>query len=254
MSPQPYDARVRPLMLRAGDAAMALFGSARERRKADGSPVTEADKQSEAILVAGLSLAFPDDAIRSEEGLADETGRRQWYVDPLDGTGSFLEGLAYWGPTLGLVKADTPAYGALYLPRTRDYFHAEGGQAWWNDTLLTPLSAEPPTRRDILYIPSRLHAHVRLDWPGKARNLGSIAGHLAMVAAGGAAGTLVPAGWQPWDVACGLAMLDAVGGEVRTIGGEPFSIARHRGQSFVAGAPGTVRWMLAEPRLRFFPN
>jgi len=247
-----YDVQVRPLMRRAGDEAMTLFRHVRARHKADGSPVTEADRRAEEILVSGLEAAFPDDAIQSEEGLAAEEGTRQWFVDPLDGTGSFIEGLAHWGPTLGLVTDGVPIYGALYLPRTGDYFHAEDGVAYWNDERLPELSEDAPTRRAILYIPSRLHAHVKLDWLGKARNLGSIAGHMALVATGGAAGALVPGGWQPWDVACGMAMLAATGGEARTFAGEPLDISRHLGQSFIAGSPGTVRWMLAEQRLRFF--
>jgi myo-inositol-1(or 4)-monophosphatase len=250
----PYDEQVRPLLFRAGDEALKLFGQVQARHKADGSPVTVADKISEEILVTGLEAAFPDDAIQSEEGLAETRGERQWYIDPLDGTGSFIEGLAHWGPTLGLVVGDEPLYGALYLPRTGDYFYAEGGEAWLNDEKLGQLSEDEPSRRAILYIPSRIHAYVRLDWPGKARNLGSIAGHMSLVAAGGASGALVPGGWQPWDVACGLALLSAVGGIARTFSGEPLSIAEHGGQPFIAGSPGTVRWMLAAERLQFFSD
>lgn len=249
-----YDALVRPLLHKAGNEALGLFRKVGVTRKSDGSPVTEADRRSEEILVSGLSKHFPEDAIRSEEGLADEVGENQWFIDPLDGTASFIEGLTHWGPTLGLVSSGRPIYGALYLPRTGDYFHVEGGKAWWNDTLLPSLNTAAPTRRSILYIPSRLHAHVRLDWPGKARNLGSIAGHMSLVAAGSAAGMLVQGGWGPWDLACGMAMLDAVGGVARTIDGAPLTIDDHSGQPFIAGSPGTVAWMLAEPRLRFFAD
>lgn len=249
-----YDALVRPLLHQAGNAALDLFRNVDVTRKSDGSPVTEADRRSEEILVNGLGRHFPGDAIRSEEGLADEVGDRQWFIDPLDGTASFIEGLTHWGPTVGLFTDGRPLYGALYLPRTGDYFHAEGGSAWWNGTALPLLDTEAPSHRSILYVPSRLHAYARLDWPGKARNLGSIAGHMSLVAAGSAAGVLVQGGWGPWDLACGLAMLDAVGGVARTTDGTPLSIRDHCGQPFIAGAPGTVDWMLADTRLRFFTD
>lgn len=251
------DERVRPLLLQAGEAALALFRAARlsVQHKADGSPVTQADTLSEEILVRGLEAAFPGDAVVSEEGLGQGAGRRLWCVDPLDGTGSFVEGLAHWGPTLGLLEDGQARYGALYLPRTRDYFFAEQGEAWWNDVRLPSLAGDAgPSHRSILYIPSRLHAHVRLDWPGKARNLGSIAGHLAMVASGGAAAALIPGGWQRWDVACGLAMLEAVGGVAQVFDGAPLSLAAHGGLPFVAGTPSAARFLLAPGRLRLFPT
>lgn len=217
--------------------------------------MTEADLIAEQILVEGIEAAFPGDAIRSEEGMgATGAGGRQWMVDPLDGTGSFLEGLAHWGPTVGLLDEGAPIYGALYWPRTGDYFHAEEGVAWWDEEPLPKIAVEAPTRRGILYIPSRLHAYVRLGWPGKARNLGSIAAHLALVATGGAAGALIPGGWKPWDVVCGMALLDCVGGEARTFNGDPLSIPAHSGQAFIAGNPAVVAYLLQPDRLRFFTD
>lgn len=252
--PTPYDGAVRPLLYEAGKEALRLFQQTGELQKSDGSPVTEADRRSEKILVRGLRHHHPADAIHSEEGLLTETGDRQWFVDPLDGTSSFLEGLAHWGPTLGLLEDGQPVYGALYLPRTGDYFHAESGSAWWNDAPLAPLSTDAPTKRSIVYIPSRLHAHARLDWPGKARNLGSISAHMALVATGSASLVLIPGGWQPWDLACGLAMMAAVGGRICTLDGQPFSMEHHRRQPIWAGAPGVISWMLTQPRLQLFPD
>ena len=254
---EPLDVHVRPLLLRAGEAALELFRSQRlaVQHKDDGSPVTQADLRAEAILVEGLRAAFPGDGIVSEEGRGQDSGPRLWCIDPLDGTGSFVEGLAHWGPTLGLLEGDRARYGALYLPRTRDYFFAEQGEAWWNDVRLPSIAESPsPARRSILYIPSRLHAHVRLDWPGKARNLGSIAGHMALVASGSAAAVLVPGGWQRWDVVCGLAMLAAVGGEARVFSGEPFSPRQHAGLPVVAGTPAAAAFLLEPDRLRLFPT
>ncbi len=221
--------------------------------KEDGSPVTEADRAAEAVLVAGISAAFPADGLRSEEGAARSGGRRCWFIDPIDGTSAFLEGLAYWGPTVGLVEGGESRFGALWLPRLGDYFHCEDGTAWLNDIPLSRLVDREPSRRQILYIPSRLHAHVRLDWPGKCRSLGSVASHLCMVAAGSAAAALIPSGWHPWDTAGGLALIQSVGAHAETFDGQPLDIERHAGQPFIAGLPSAIQWLRQPGRLSFFP-
>lgn len=71
--------------------------------KADGSPVTEADRAVEKCLQASIRAAFPDDGILGEE--ADElpgTSPWRWIIDPVDGTASFVLGLPMWGTLVGL--------------------------------------------------------------------------------------------------------------------------------------------------------
>src|SRR5690242_4899180 len=88
------------LLRSAGEVALGHFRTVRPEDKADGSEVTRADREVEDLLVEGLSSAFPGDAIESEEGSHVSGGEATWYVDPIDGTSSFLEGLAHWGPTV----------------------------------------------------------------------------------------------------------------------------------------------------------
>ena len=94
---------------------------------------------------------------------------------------------------------------------------------------------------------------MRLHWPGKCRSLGSIAAHLALVAAGSASAALIPAGWQPWDTACGLALIHSVGARAETFSGQPLHIEQHIGQPFIAGLPSAVEWLRQPGRLSFFP-
>lgn len=232
---------------------MIRFRQVSSTEKDDGSPVTEADRAAEAVLVAGISAAYPDDEIRSEEGGGQAGGKRCWYIDPIDGTSAFLEGLAFWGPTVGLVEGGRSRYGALWLPRTGDYFHCEDGVAFLNDTPLPQLVDRTPTRRQILYTPSRIHAHLRLDWPGKCRSLGSIAAHLCMVASGSASAALIPGGWHAWDTAGGLALIQSVGAHAETFSGQPLDIEQHAGQPFIAGLPSAIQWLRHPGRLSFFP-
>src|SRR4029453_1583338 len=94
----------RRVSLRAG--AIALEHAARgvsAERKADDSPVTEADRAVEAFVVSALREAFPDDGVLGEEGARGEgrSGRR-WIIDPIDGTRDFMRGIPVWSNLLAL--------------------------------------------------------------------------------------------------------------------------------------------------------
>lgn len=246
------DALIGRLLVEAGRAASSRFGAANATRKADGTPVTDADREAEAVLLAGLVAAFPEDGIEAEEGGLRAGGPRRWFVDPLDGTASFSEGLAYWGPCLAAVEGDRTLVGALWLPRIHEYYFFEAAQgAFRNGAPLPPLPPDDraPDRLSVLYVPSRLHAGARIDWPGKLRCLGSVAAHLSLVAAGCGAAALVPSGWRPWDTAAGLALIHAVGGRAVLADGQPLDPARHAGLPFAAGAPAALRWLSAPGRI-----
>lgn len=245
------DAMLGPLLLRAGAEASARFGDPAVERKGDGTPVTGADHAAQALLVASLRDAFPEDGIRAEEDVAHEGGPRTWVIDPLDGTAAYSEGLAHWGPCLARLEGQEAQVGALWMPRIREYYYFERGLgAFRNGAPLPPLTARgAPGRLSVLYVPSRLHAGARLDWPGKLRCLGSIAAHLALVAAGCASAVLVPAGWQHWDTALGLALIEGVGGSAMLPDGQRLDLSRHGGLPFAAGAPDALAWLSAPGRI-----
>src|SRR4051812_48981472 len=72
--------------------------------KAGDEPVTEADRQANALIVAGLRAAFPDDGLLSEEAPDDGsrlTHERVWMVDPLDGTKDFIRGETGYATMIG---------------------------------------------------------------------------------------------------------------------------------------------------------
>lgn len=246
------DAVLGPLLLEAGAAVSRRFGAGTAHRKADGTPVTEADHEAQEILISGLAAAFPEDGVEAEEGGRRHGGPRRWFVDPIDGTASFSEGLAYWGPCVAALEDGATVVGALWLPRIREYYFFEAGAgAFRNGAALPPLATDGPDpgRLSVLYVPSRLHAGARVDWPGKLRCLGSVAAHLALVAAGCGLAALIPAGWQPWDTAAGLALIHAVGGRAVLANGQPFDPARHVGLPFAAGTPAALRWLSAPGRI-----
>lgn len=219
------------------------------RRKADATLVTDADLAVERIVLAGLAKRFPRDAVRSEEqGGALIRGESGWVVDPIDGTSAFTEGLAHWGPTVARVGPSGVELGALVLPRTGEWFAVEGDRAWANGVRLGPIDDQRSPA--VLYLPSRFHAHFRVDFRGKARCLGGTAAHLALIARGSARAAIVAPGWALWDTAAGLALINAVGGvALRLPDGLPLDPVADEGAPFVAGTPGTVAALVAPGRL-----
>jgi len=226
------------LLTRAGQAALDRFLTVAVELKADGSEVTEADRIAQAIIVQGLTTAFPGVGVRSEEGAHISGTNGTWYVDPIDGTAAYLEGLAYWGPTVSLVVDGHLVLGAFRCPMTQEtWFAAADRGAWRNQARLPPCEDRPLTPRDVIYVPSRAHQRPAMPWPGKTRALGSTAAHLAHTASGGGVASVV-ARWQRWDVGCGLLLLQESGGEVVDLTGARYDP--------LAGAP--VPCLAGEPR------
>ncbi len=247
-SSEPVRAAIlREALHHAGAVALEHWSAALAvQTKADGTPVTAADLAAEAVLVQALSDSFPGDAIVTEEsgGLRGEGA--WWAVDPIDGTSSYVEGLAHWGPTVarmvwreGRLTVDC---GGLYLPRLAELYHFEAGPdggAWFNGRPMTPFAER--TAPKTVYLPSKFHRHFRLRYPGKSRCIGGSAAHLALVARGAAEAAIVAPGWSLWDTALGLALIAGLGGRVASLqSGAPFDPFAHEGEPFVAGTPEAV--------------
>ena len=102
--------------------------------KSDSTPVTRADRESEAAVLSTLARAFPSHKIVSEEsGLKDGDAAFTWYVDPVDGTRAFTRGLPGWATLVALVHEGRPSVGVVYGPACDTLAVAwRGGGAWVN--------------------------------------------------------------------------------------------------------------------------
>ncbi len=89
--------------------------------KADHSPVTLADRASEAAMRALIEAHFPDDAIIGEEyGTKEGSSGRAWVLDPIDGTRAFISGRPIFGTLIGLVIDGWPVLGVIDQPILRE--------------------------------------------------------------------------------------------------------------------------------------
>lgn len=113
----------------AGRRTLAYFqnGVAVEQKE-DDSPVTVADREAEAIIRARLQKAFPRHGIVGEEqGAQDEGASHVWWVDPIDGTKSFVRGVPLYGVLIGLSIEGRVDVGVAHFPALDETYYAASG-------------------------------------------------------------------------------------------------------------------------------
>ncbi|WP_379552770.1 histidinol-phosphatase [Qipengyuania sp. DGS5-3] len=106
----------------AGAAIRPLFrGDWEAEHKEDHSAVTEADRAAEAAMRALIEAERPDDGIIGEEyGTHNEGAGRQWVLDPIDGTQSFVAGRPIFGTLIALMQDGWPVLGVIDQPINKE--------------------------------------------------------------------------------------------------------------------------------------
>lgn len=119
----------------AGRLTLGYFSSSIETSaKADDSPVTIADVRAEELIRSRLEEAFPEHGIVGEEhGVSRPEAAARWYIDPIDGTKSFMRGVPLYAVLLGLEVEQSVVVGAAYFPALGEMLYAsQGGGAFLN--------------------------------------------------------------------------------------------------------------------------
>ena len=140
----------RQIAQEAGDITLKFFRSNTlgVERKGDGSPVTVADRTAEEHLRKRISEQFPEDAILGEE-FPEKPGTSgyKWILDPIDGTKSFIHGVALYTTLVAVLEESDgqmgePLLGVIHSPATRETVYAAvGGGAWYTDGDAKPVQA-----------------------------------------------------------------------------------------------------------------
>ena len=103
--------------------------------KVDESPVTVADRRSEELIRARIENRFGHHAIVGEEYGGDENdgASHRWFVDPIDGTKSFVQGVPLYAVLIGLEIEGVVQVGVAYFPALDEMIAAASGEGcWWN--------------------------------------------------------------------------------------------------------------------------
>lgn len=195
--------------------------------------VTEADFSSEAAIIAAIRGAFPGDAIVAEESgghgvaLADAidgphgpaAAPRTWFVDPLDGTVNFANGIPFFCAAIGFALHGRPVVGVIYDPSRDELFQAVAGQRASRDGRPYRVARGRPLEecllglvhhRGFLRSVARLRPLVRA-----VRDLGSAALSVAYVGGSRLDGYIQPRGLSPWDL-CAAGLIAQEGGATVT--------------------------------------
>lgn len=129
-------ARLEELALAAGREIMAVYhAGATIEHKADASPVTEADRRAEAVILTGLRESFPQIPCVAEEEcstglLPGSLGDAFFLVDPLDGTKEFINRRPDFTVNIALVRNGEPAVGVVLAPAQGKLYGGRPGKAW----------------------------------------------------------------------------------------------------------------------------
>jgi histidinol-phosphatase len=108
----------------------------RVETKPDLTPVSDADRDAEALIRAQLSRARPRDAVHGEEMEDTGHGPRRWVVDPIDGTKNFVRGVPVWATLIALLDGDQVVLGLVSAPALgRRWWAAVGSGAWTGRSL-----------------------------------------------------------------------------------------------------------------------
>lgn len=207
----------------AGDIASAFFG--RDPRiwdKEDNAgPVTEADLAVNIHLEKILQAARPDYGWLSEEtedAAVRLSTKRQFVIDPIDGTRAFIEGSKDWAISMAVVEDGQPIVGVVVMPKRGAVYAASiGGGATLNGTAL---SVTDKSDVDIAQVLTNKVTMNPENWasgrsPGFKRTFrSSLAFRMCLVAEGrfDAMMTLRPT-WE-WDIAAGALIVTEAGGQV----------------------------------------
>jgi myo-inositol-1(or 4)-monophosphatase len=221
--------------------------------------VTDADRASEALIVARIRDAFPDAAILGEEsGVHAGSGEDRFIVDPLDGTTNYAHRYPLFCVSIAYERAGVVEAGAICAPVLGELFTGRrGGGAFRNGTPIRVSAVERVAGAMVCtgFNPASYarngpyFAHVS-DCAQAVRRDGSAALDLAFVAAG-----VYDAFWEwdlsPWDVAAGALLIEEAGGRAGAIEGGALDIAAgsilasngriHAEMERVLGEAGRVR-------------
>ncbi len=138
MSPASLDLDfLNAVARRAGDAILEVYGTEFSVDvKADQSPLTEADRRANEVIIASLAERYPDIPVISEETRTLPYAERKdwerfWLVDPLDGTKEFIKRNGEFTVNIALVENGEPVAGVVFQPAAdRLYWAARGRGAW----------------------------------------------------------------------------------------------------------------------------
>ena len=214
---------------RAGAVALKYYtGGFDVTLKPDHTPVTQADREAEQIIVDALRRAYPQWGVLGEEFGAQGPTEIRWIIDPIDGTKNFVRHIAVWATLLALEEHGEIVAGVIHNPVSAELYTARRGGG-------TRKNGERVHVSDIghMWGATLLHAGLRLYkdaglWDGlgrlvdateRQRGFGDYMGYTLV--AEGKAELYVEVDLKPWDLAPCKIVVEEAGGRFTDVAGRP---------------------------------
>src|SRR5262245_3278210 len=217
---------------------MKLYeGDLRVDYKGPGDPVTDADREANALICSRLALEFPEAAIVAEESASEHYANyrdheRVFFVDPLDGTREYVAHNGQFVVMIGLLEGDTATLGVVYAPASETLWYgarelgAFRRAADGNEQPIQVTAVGDPEQARLTVSRSRRTERMRLALQRLGARqvvpMGSAGLKGALVAEGNVDGYLaVGTAGKHWDACATDALVSAAGGRVSDLSGRP---------------------------------
>jgi myo-inositol-1(or 4)-monophosphatase len=238
MDLEPFQQTAIEAARKSAKLLRSRFGNiSRIRKKENAEIVTEADTESEEVIISTIQAQFPDHAVLGEEcGLVTGTSEYKWIVDPLDGTLNFAHQIPIFSISIALAVRDTIVLGIILDPVNEELYSAVSGQGAHLNGEPLQVSATRTIAESLLvtgfpYNVREIFESVMVRYASclkvcqGIRRLGSAALDLCYVACGRFEGF-----WEqnlkPWDSAAGALMVVEAGGNVTTFSDRPYTVTQ----------------------------
>jgi myo-inositol-1(or 4)-monophosphatase len=244
----------------AGKKLLKLFQSSKKlsiRQKYDypGSIVTNADTESERIILGNIRRSRIKSTVNSEEAGIINCGSRDlvWALDPLDGTLNYAKRIPYFAVSIGVLLKGEPVAGAIYNPVLDEMYtgcqrrgshlngkrmHVSNTRSLRNSALIFEWWDKEPSIPNPLGFEERLY-----DYTRRLRSPGSVALNLCSVASGRFDGVVTVFQRSPiYETAAGCLILEEARGRVTNSSGGSW---RKFTRSILAGGPKVHEQLLS---------
>jgi len=205
--------------------------------------VTQADRDAQRRVADAIGESFPGEPIVGEEDATPTSVPGEgpaWVVDPIDGTANYVRGIRTWTTSVAATVDGEAVAGATVAPALGDAFVLESGGAIRNGEAVTVSDRTDPETFVVVptmwWSPDRRGEYADacrgiVERFGDMRRFGSAQLELALCAAGAVDAVVTNVETSPWDTVVGAGLVEAAGGTVTNIHGEPW---RHDSRGLVA--------------------
>jgi myo-inositol-1(or 4)-monophosphatase len=232
----------KEIAIQAGDKLFKNFAIQETGSRTSPKDIkTDFDRIADEDIKKEIEKKFPKHSYLTEEtGLVDKGGDYMWIVDPLDGTGNFMNSNPFFAVSIAVIHGAELVCGVIYAPAIDELFFAERGKGAfcenlrlgksWNcevskidqleKSYLVYCHGGHNDRADLAAMIAPLYAQVK-----DMRILGSAALELAFVASGRAEAYITKE-ISIWDIAAGVILVEEAGGKVVDFKGNELDIKK----------------------------